>query len=138
MSKLKVVATACVLLTGCVQSAADLRANDGAGSATWTSDKSVTDAFAIIQSSAVHCWADAANFIIAAAPPSPARPPSIQINSSLGHLMSAVDFTSTGSGSRVDVKVGYSLGNKSRTRDWQRALQSWLGGQDVNYCPRMP
>ncbi|MBJ6981954.1 hypothetical protein [Luteimonas sp. MC1572] len=138
MSKPIIFAMVCMLLAGCVQSAANLRVNESAGVATFTTSKSVADAYAIIQSNAVHCWADAANYIIASAPPSPARPPSIQINSSLGHLMSVVDFAKSEEGTRVNVKIGYTLGNRSRTSDWQRALSSWLSGADMNYCPRMP
>ena len=138
MKKAAVTALACVALAGCVQSAANLRDNESAGRATFTTDRPIGDAYAIIQSNSIHCWADAANFIIAGAPPSPSRPPSIQINSILGHLMSVVDFSVAGTGTKVDVMVGYTLANKSRTASWQHALQSWLTGTDNAYCPKMP
>jgi hypothetical protein len=125
-------------LAGCVQSAANLRENEAAGHAAFNADKSLADSFAIVQSNATHCWADAANYIIAAAPPSPARPPSIQINSVLGHLMAVVDFAESGAGTEVTVRVGYSLGNKARTAEWQHALEAWLTGSNMDYCPRMP
>ena len=127
-----------ISLVGCVQSAANLRTNEAAGHAAFTANKSVSDSFAIVQSNATHCWADAANYIIAAAPPSPARPPSIQINSVLGHLMAVVDFVASDADTKVTVRVGYSLGNKTRTAEWQRALEAWLTGTNMDYCPRMP
>ena len=138
MSKRITTAFVCASLAGCVQSAANLRTNESAGQATYTTEQSIADAYATVQSNAVHCWADAANYIIAAAPPSPARPPSIQINSTLGHLMSVVDFESVGAGTRVNVKVGYTLGNRTRTLEWQQALEFWLTGTNMHYCPRMP
>lgn len=125
-------------LAGCVQTAANLRSNDAAGSASFTTDRPVNEAYSIVQANAVHCWSDAANYIIAGAPPSPVRPPSIQINSVLGHLMAVVDFSAQDNGTKVDARVGYSLANRSRTQSWQRALESWLSGSEPNYCPRMP
>lgn len=133
-----IIILALVCLCGCVQTAAHLRTDRAAGRATFTTDKPLADTFAILQSTAVHCWADAANYNIAVAPLSLARPPSIQINSTLGQLLSIVDFTSTRNGTKVDVRVGYALGKKSRTKDWQRALESWLTGSNPDFCPRMP
>lgn len=124
-------------LAACAPHPQTLRDNPDVPRVSQGSALSVDDAFKTVQAQLVRCFGTG-NYNLAAAPAVAGQPPRININGSLGHLFSTVDFAPASGGSTTTVTVGYALGRERRTAEWRSALQAWLVDGDSTYCQRMP
>lgn len=124
-------------MTACAPHPQTLRDNPDVPRVSQASALSVDDAFKTVQAQLVRCFGTG-NYNLAAAPGMAGQPPRININGSLGHLFSTVDFTPADTGSTTTVTVGYALGRERRTAEWRNALKVWLVDGDSTYCQRMP
>ncbi|MEO6519751.1 MAG: hypothetical protein ABIO17_12290 [Pseudoxanthomonas sp.] len=137
MARLILVACIALVSSACVPSSLQTKENPNTPKLVQASAYSVDDAYRVMQSNLVRCFAGP-NYLLAASPSSPTTPPQIVVNGSLGHLFTVLDFRATATGSDTMVALGYALRRESRTSDWKTALNSWLVTKDETYCPRMP